>query len=453
MAVKVQNVSNIRKSKRWNEKDDAALAELLKKKIKEVDLSIKAAPSPFMRSKLKARKAHYKDMYVKLENGTYNGDIIFSEMQAAAALRTKDILKQERFSDPAQGRKYINSYEDMDFDYEAYFRKTRYYGAFLPIIMTIITIILIAFFLIGAFLPRDFSHSFYDSSGLKIDTLFYFKLGRNELDYRIDNTGDWPDGDWRGQDKKQQRLTYGEPYIDPETQEAPEHVYLYSDLGLRTININTFDIVKAWFYTKMLASVRLDFLEDRAPFQGISWFYTKYMHSAEENIAYLRNEDGSFDFSILIKYLAGYGTILSVIIAFVLLVVCLVINIGRIFSYTSRRLHILHFLLLFFSVLAVILPAFMAMEGTEIGPALKNYFVFDHVEFMTKEQYTLMLSPLAFVPAGGAFLLLILPKIFKNRLKRKPTFVPKGNRPRRHLEHKMDQIAYGNVRRAYQSRR
>ena len=87
--------------------------------------------------------------------------------------------------------------------------------------MTIITIILIAFFLIGAFLPRDFSHSFYDSSGLKIDTLFYFKLGRNELDYRIDNTGDWPDGDWRVQDKKQQRLTYGEPYIDPETQERP----------------------------------------------------------------------------------------------------------------------------------------------------------------------------------------------------------------------------------------
>ena len=63
-----------------------------------------------MRSKLKAsKKAHYKDMYVKLRNGTYNGDIIFSEMQAAAALRTKDILKQERFSDPAQGRKYINS--------------------------------------------------------------------------------------------------------------------------------------------------------------------------------------------------------------------------------------------------------------------------------------------------------------------------------------------------------
>ena len=357
-------------------------------------------------------------MYLSLENAPTTA-ILYSANAGSRCSRTKDILKQERFSDPAQGRKYINSYEDMDFDYEAYFRKTRYYGAFLPIIMTIITIILIAFFLIGAFLPRDFSHSFYDSSGLKIDTLFYFKLGRNELDYRIDNTGDWPDGDWRVQDKKQQRLTYGEPYIDPETQEAPEHVYLYSDLGLRTININTFDIVKAWFYTKMLASVRLDFLEDRAPFQGISWFYTKYMHSAEENIAYLRNEDGSFDFSILIKSRRLWHDIKRYYSVCALGGI-LVINIGRIFSYTSRRLHILHFLCCS-SACTVILPALRNGDR----PALKNYFCLT-MEFMTKEQYTLCSVHLRLCRRRRIFT--VLPKIFKNRLK-KAHLVPKETAP------------------------
>ena len=453
MAVRVQNQANIRKAKRWNEKDDAALAELLKKKIKEVDLAIKDAPSPFVRSKLKAKKSHYKDISLKLENGTYNGDIIFSEMQAAAALRTKDVLKRERYEDPGEGKKYVNSYEDMDFDYEAYFRKTRYYGRVLPILMTLLTVILIAFLLLGAFLPADLSQTVYQETGLKSDTLFYFKLGPNERDFRIDNNGNWPDGDWRVQGGEQQRLTYGEPYINPDTQEAPEHVFLYSDLGMRTVNINSFDLVKAWFRTKMLSSIRLDFLEDNEQFQGPSWFYAKYMNSAEENIAYLRNDDGSFDFSVLFKYIAGYGAILSIIVAFILAVVCFVLNIGRIFSYTTRRLHTLHYLLLIFSLLAIVLPAFMAMEGTNIAQAFKSYFLFDHVDFMTNDTHTLLLSPLALIPAGISLVLLILPKIFKNRLKKKPTFVPKGNRPRKNLEHKMDDLAYGNVRRAYQSRR
>ena len=56
MAVKVQNTKNIRKAKRWNEKDDAALLELLRKKTKEVNLAIKEAQSPFMRARLKAKE-------------------------------------------------------------------------------------------------------------------------------------------------------------------------------------------------------------------------------------------------------------------------------------------------------------------------------------------------------------------------------------------------------------
>ncbi len=452
MAVKIKNESNIRKAKRWNEKDDAALAELLRKKIKEVDLSIKEAPSPFMRSKLRAKKAHYKTMSAKVANGTYNGDIIFSEMQAAAALRTQDTLNYQRYSNPGEARKYVNSYQDMDFDYESYFRKTRYYGRFLPILATLFTLILLAFFLIGAFIPAGTKQTLNDA-GLKVDTLFYFKLGPNELDYSIKNDGKWPDGDWRYVNGEEQVLAQGQPYIAPGETEPKDYVYLYSDLGLRTINISSFDIIKAWFRTKMLSKVRLDFIEDSSYFQGSSWFYAKYMESAEANIPNYRNSDGDYDFPIIIKYLAGYGTILSLIAAFLLGIICLVLNIIRIFTYTTRRLHGLNFLLLFFCILVAMLPLLLAMEGTDIKSALGAFFTLDAIEFLENPEKTTVFNIFAVIPAGIALVMLFLPKLFKNRFKKRPSFVPKGNRPRNvpSKEQSMQQLAYDNVRRAYRA--
>lgn len=450
MAVKIQNERNIRKAKRWNEQDDAALLELLRKKVKEVNLAIKQAPSPFMRSKLKAKRAHYKNMANKVANGTYNGDIIFSEMQAAAALRTQDILKQERYANPREAKKYINSYEDMDFDYERYFRKTRYYGKFLPIVMTIISIVLLAYFVIGAFLPTNIK-STLNEYGMKPDTIFTFKLGPNEQDIRMKNEGDWPDGDWKVVGGEEQRLTSGTPYADPETGAMPEYVDLYADLGMRTVNVSSFDIIKAWFRTKMLKNIRLDFLEDNRHFQGPSWFYVKYMDKAETDIVDLRNSDGSFNIPVLAKYLAGYGIILLLIVSFLLALTCVILNIGRIFSYTTRRFHILHILLLVFSLLIVTLPAILAMEGTGFMAAVKNYFIFDTGTFRSTESSTMAISMFAFLPAAVSLILLILPKLFKNRLKKRPTYVPRGNRPRLAQEQKMKELAYDNVRRAYQS--
>lgn len=452
MAVKVQNEANIRKAKRWNEKDDAALLELLRKKVKEVDLAIKESPSPFMRSKLKAKKAQYKSMANKVANGTYNGDIIFSEMQAAAALRTQDLLKQQKFSNPKEAKKYINSYQDMDFDYERYFRKTRYFGKSLPIILTILTLVLLASFLLGAFLPTSLKNTIYDSTGFTVDTVFSFKLGPDEKDFTMVNNGSWPDGTWKYVNDVEQRLTPGEPYVNPTTGTKPEHVSLYTDLGMRTVNITYFDIIKAWFQTKMLKKVRLDFLEDRAPFQGPSWFYAKYMDKAEADIANLRNPDGSINWPVLIKYLSGYGTIMLLIITFLLAFYCLIVNICRIFSYTSRRVHTANILLLVLSVLIVILPFFMGMEGFSgqaISTALKNYF--NYAEFFVKPEITLSMNLFAFVPAIISLLLIIIPKFFKNRLKKRPTFVPRGNRPRIEKEQQMKQVAYNNVKRSYQN--
>ncbi len=69
MAVKINNTENIRKSKRWNERDDAALSLLLKKKIREMDVSMRESSTPYERSRLKETKQHYKEMLKKVETG------------------------------------------------------------------------------------------------------------------------------------------------------------------------------------------------------------------------------------------------------------------------------------------------------------------------------------------------------------------------------------------------
>lgn len=454
MAVKVQNTKNIRKARRWDEKDDSALLELLRKKIKEVTLAIRDAPSPFMRARLKAKRKHYKDMATKVADGTYNGDIIFSEMQAAAALRTQEAINRERFLTPSEAKKYISSYEDMDFDYERYFRKTRYYGRSLPILMTIITIILLAYFLVGALLPASVKTQLNDYS-LKPDAVFSFKLGENELDFKVKNDGNWPSGDWRIVNGVEQRLAYGERYVDPNTEQEPEYVFLYKDLGMLIIDISAFDIIKAWFFTKMLQKVRLDFIEDLPFFKGASrWFNIKYMEKAEANIVNLRNEDDSFNTVILVKYISGYCIILLLVVSFILTIVCLFLSIGRIFSFTTRKFHSLHIMLFIFGLLIALLPALMAIEASnEIIPAFKNYLIYmsDISAFKKAETATMTISLFAFVPVITSFLLLLLPKIFKNRLKKRPTFIPKGNRPRRQTGEIIEQIAYDNVEKAYQN--
>jgi len=60
MAVKVHNTESLRKSKRWNEKDDAALCLLVKRKIRDVDVALRESESPYERSRLKSTKSHYR---------------------------------------------------------------------------------------------------------------------------------------------------------------------------------------------------------------------------------------------------------------------------------------------------------------------------------------------------------------------------------------------------------
>ncbi|NLL55661.1 MAG: hypothetical protein GX242_00395 [Clostridiales bacterium] len=425
MAVKVNNTQTIRKSKRWNEKDDAALSLLLKKKIREIGISIRECNTPYERARLKETRQHYRQMLAKVETGVYNGDIIFAEMQAAAALRGEQQGKMEFYSKVTNGRQYVNSYQDMDFDYEAAFRKTRYYGFALPFVMFILIAAFLCVFIMGTFLPANIKDTAQEYQ-FNINAMFVYKLSE-DFDIEIANDGKWPSGTYSGQAPKQ-----GEIYEDLQGN-VPETVKLYKDLNMTSIDISAFDIIKAWFRTPMLAKTRLDFLEDNKHFQGASYYYLCFLSGNKmDDLKIQKDAEGSYDFSVILRHIGTYGTILFMIISFLLGIIVLISTIIRMFTYTTRKLHVLHWLLLIFSLLAFISPALASIEGTELTAAFTNYFMnLTNVEqFAASGDVTAGIGILFLIPAACSLLLLVCPKIFRNRLKRRVTSVPRGNKQR-----------------------
>jgi hypothetical protein len=427
MAVKVNNTENIRKSKRWNEKDDAALTLLLKKKLREMDVSIRESNTPYERSRLKETKQQYKQMLRKVETGVYNGDIIFAEMQAAAALRGEQQGKMEYYGQSQNGRAYVNSYQDMDFDYEAAFRKTRYYGAALPFIMLIFVSLLLCIFVMGAFLPAKLKET-ADSYSLNLNAMFVYKLS-DSFDIEITNDGTWPSGSYAA---NAAIPVEGVPFADLQGN-VPAMVKLYKDMKMTTIDISAFDIIKAWFRTPMLEKVRLDFLEDRAAFKGSSYYYLCFLSGSKtDDLKIIKDAEGNYDFSVILRHIGTYGTILFMVISFLLGVIVFISTLIRLFTYTTRKLHVLHWLLLIFSALAFISPALASIEGTEIVASVQNYFLSltSINTFLSTEGTTAGIGLLYLIPTACSLLLLILPKIFRNRLKRRVTSVPRGNKMR-----------------------
>lgn len=428
MAVKVNNTASIRKAQRWSESDDAALCVLLKRKIKDVNVALRESNSPYERTRLKEQKRHYKTMLVKVQNGTYNGDILFSEIQASAALRAEQNVRTAAYATTAGARKYNSSYANMDFDYESAFRKKRYYGAGLPLILLILSVVMLAVFVISAFIPADVSANMADS-GIPLNSLFYYKLGSDTLDIQIQNDGNWPSGTYL---EDYEPLEQGEYYVDASGNQ-PTMVSLYADLGMNAVYISPFDVVKAWFRTPMLEEVRLDFLEDNELFQGNSYYYYCFLSgSKSEALIIAKDEDGNFDRSVIFRHIGTYGMIMFLIITFVLTLLNVVINVIRLFTYTSRRLHAVTFLSFLSSLMMALCPAFATMEGTDVASSMTAYFsaLTDAAGFAENPEATVGISILMLLPLVISLVMMILPALFKNRLKRRPTFVPAGNRPR-----------------------
>lgn len=425
MAVKVNNIENIRKSKRWNERDDASLSLLLRKKIRELDISIRESNTPYERSRLKETKQNYKIMLDKVMNGTYNGDIIFSEMQAAAALRGQENRRLEKYSDPRNGRAYVNSYMEMDFDYENAFRRTRYYGFTVPFIMFILIALFLCVFVMGAFLTSDIK-AVATENDFNINAIFTYKLGPDTLDLEITNDGNWPSGTYSGTVP-----TQGVEYKDA-SNVAPEKVLLYADMGMTSIDISAFDIIKAWFKTPMLAETRLDFIENLDEFQGTSYYYLIFLSGTKADDLVIRKVDGAYDFSVIIQYLGVYGTIMCLIIAFLLGVIDLITILFRIFFYTSRKIHLLDFLCFIFCILTFICPALASVEGTALGTSFYNYFLSltNSATFLATAGASVGVGLLILVPIGCSLLLMLIPIIFRNKLKKRVSSVPRGNKLR-----------------------
>ena len=433
MAVKVRNVRNAKKAKLWDEQDDAALLTLLRRKIKDVNIALRECETPYERTRLRKQRDHYKAMLGKVETGSYNGDIIFNELKASAALHQEQALSSRAYASVKGGKVYNKSYDPMDFDYEAAFRKKRYFGVSLPIIMTILSLILVATFIIGFFLPSDINDTISNKTGLDFRTFMIYRLGEdqdgNVIDITIPNDGNWPRGIYSNDELVTDFVEPGLPYMIDGN--IPETISLYADCDCDAIYIDTADIIKAWFKTKMLAKVRLDFLEDMQFFKGTSYYYTIFLSGTKADGLVIKQDDkGQFDMGVIYNHLGVYGTIIYLIVAFLMSVVLLIINIVRIFTYTSRRPHGTTLFTMLICALAMISPALASCVGTALGDSINSYFTgLNGAEvFVTNDTATIGVTLIFILPAALCLVMAILPLLFKNRYKKLPTRLPKGNK-------------------------
>ena len=431
MAVKVRNVRNAKKAKLWDEQDDAALLTLLRRKIKDVNIALRECETPYERTRLRKQRDHYKAMLGKVETGSYNGDILFNELKASAALHQEQALSSRAHASVRGGKIYNKSYDPMDFDYEAAFRKKRYFGVALPIFMTILSLLLVAVFVIGFFLPSEINDKIYDTTGLDFRTYVVYRLGEtsdgNIIDLSIDNDGNWPRGLY--DDLQEEYIDNNEPYKDG-YDNIPEKVSLRT-MGYEALYIDTADIIKAWFRTKMLSKVRLDFIEDLQFFKGNSTYYELFLSGDKmDALVIKKNSEGQYDIGTIYNHIGVYGTIMFLIASFLMSLVLLIINIIRIFTYTSRRIHGTTLFTMFVCLLAMISPALASCEGTALGTSFVNYFAGLNgvTAFVNTKSATAGVTITFILPAAFCLLMMILPFLFKNRYKKLPTRLPKGNK-------------------------
>ncbi len=456
MAVRANNVNNARKARMWSEQDDANLVILLRRKIKDTTVAIRESETPYERSRLKAQKARYKDMLRKVETGNYNGDIIFNELRAAAALRQESEFAAGLHTSMAGGKAYTNAYGNVDFDYEAAFRKKRYYGASLPIILTVLSLLLIASVLLGILSPLVINRTVADKISsttngmININAMFVYKIdavvpGENSLtingitlqqgDIKIqaDENGKWwwPEADYPSEYVIEQGMPYSVVDADGNKVESTaESVYLKADLGVSMIYIDAADVIKAWFHTKMLEKTRIDVLEDLPVFEGSSAFYSLFLADGKASQLVIKKENGQYNRETIINHIGVYGTIMFNILAIIFMVIIFIQNVVRIFTYTSRRLHFTTFMCLLLTALGWICPAFATCEGTELGAAFKNYFLnlTNANGFLSEQTASVGVTIMGLLPVALCFVMLILPKFFRNRHKDLPYRIPKGNR-------------------------
>ena len=369
---------------KWTERDEAVLVDLLKRKIHEIKWEIHESDSPYARAKLRKTRAEYKKLLEKVQRGDYDPNILAAEMKTHSEFNT---IQRER-REKALG-KYVDAYSDVNFDFESYFSKTRYFGAACPLVTIILLAVLLTVLLCSLFLSsaniNQINETLYDSTGVRmtITSVAYIRLGPGELDFQVPNDGNWP-----------------------------------------------------------VSENRLDIIEDQDSMQGYSLYYIRFLRSRSEDIEITRDEAGDINWLNIVRHIATYGTIMFLVLTLILIVVELVFNIGRMFSYTTRRLHVLPILIMLCLILTAICPAFIelqALDSKSVNAAFTNYFSTDWEMFVTDSLYNadgtlnssaaLTCINMAFpILAVIPFVVALLPLLFRNRREQTVAYVPKGNK-------------------------
>jgi hypothetical protein len=414
----------------WTEKDEALLIDLLNRKINEIKFDIREAESPYIKARLRAKRKEYKAILAKVITGDYNSNVIAAELASA-----KLALASERNKQVKSLGKYADRYSEVDFDFKTFFGKTRYYGAGLPFFMVLILAVMACFMLISFILPAATINSIEDSISsdikLSVTSIAYIRLGPGEQDFRVPNDGNWPKGTYQ---TPNDYLPNGVEYKAPDGT-VPEYVFLYADLKMVSIDITAVDMLKAVFRMPMFSRNRVDFIENLDQMQGRSWYYIRFMNAENRlnSMEIVKDASGKYDWTAIVRYIATNGAVVCLWVTVILCLAELILCVFRMFTYTSRRLHVIPILILLFGLLTMIMPAFAeveALNGDGILSALTGYFTPYFDDFLAESSLQIIINLLyLIVLVAVPILLILLPLVMHNRQPKPITFVPKGNRP------------------------
>ncbi len=408
-----KNVLNREHTFEWEQGDETLLLYTIEDKLASLDQAIKDADRPSRRNKLKAEKKAYRDMQAKVKAGNYGSVDLYKKLARAG-------IKVDASN---RGKGSSSRYDTIDFKFDQYFLKTRYYGIASPLLIILLTGLLIGVMILGMFLPAEIKEPL-DEIGINITSLYTFKLSETE-DLLAPNNGNWPPGTWQ----EGAAGVQGKVYTSP-TGETPDVVRLYGHLGMATVDITVFDVANAFINWTVSPSYKLDFIENLSFMQTADMYYSRFMLGKEDHLSFAKQPDGTYNTNNLLYIVAVYGTLIA-IIGIIFCVLCaLISSIVSLFTYTGRRLHFYAWGLLVFSAIAAILPAFLAIaSGVTAGGCFAPYFSFLNSSFMDNESAIIMLNLPLLLMMVVSVLILVAPKFFKNKPIKLPTHVPKGNRP------------------------
>ncbi len=397
----------------WEPGDETLLQYAIEDKLHSLNQDINDASSPRQRNKLKAERKAYRNMQSKVKAGNYGSVDLYKKLARAGI----------KIDASNRGKGSVSRYDTIDFKFDQYFLKTRYYGLASPLLIILLTVILVATMILSMVIPSNIKTKL-DEIGLNITSLYTFKLSESE-DLLAPNNGAWPPGTWQeGATAKQ-----GEKYVSP-TGEIPDVVRLYGQLGMATVDITLFDLVNAFFNWSVSPAYKLNFIEDSSLMQSADMYYSRFMLEKDEFLSFSKQADGTYNTQNLFYILAVYGTLISIICLMFCIICALVSSFLSLFTYTGRRPHFYAIGMIVFGLLAALLPMFLAIpSGLEAGACISPYFSFLTTRLLANESAIIMLNiPLLLVVALGA-VILCAPKFFKNKPIKLPTHVPKGNRP------------------------